>query len=217
MTFTSFILFLSNLPILAVGLYAITLRDRLRGALLPIAIFSWVAIIVQAGSVYFWFQSWNNLPFLHVFTPLGVICISWFYMRLWDAYIPSWVLTTIAASFVVFSIVNTIWFQDVKTFNSNAITVQCILITIYALSSFFLAMEDQYTETMAEKAQGYAWINAGLFIYYASSIVFFSFGEVMMTRFFDKEDSRVIWTAQAFFSTVMYISIFIGLWKSPKQ
>jgi hypothetical protein len=60
------------------------------------------------------------------------------------------------------------------------------------------------------------WINSGLFIYYASSLVIFFYSD-LIEKAFSRIFNLQTWILHSFFSTVMYCCFFIGLWNRPRN
>ena len=178
--------------------------------------FIFVSFIVQIiASILYYFQI-NNLPVLHVYTVLGFLCLIRFYNQLFKGFIKPIVLWIVAIVFTIYSIINSIFIQDILTFNSYALSVEAIIIIILALSTFGLMMNDIVREKRVEIIKSLNWINTGLFIYYSSSLLVFYSGN-MISSYSLTPLVRYTWFIYALFSVIMYICFFIGLWKRPRK
>lgn len=60
------------------------------------------------------------------------------------------------------------------------------------------------------------WINSGIFIYYASSLLIFHFGDII-TKLAPSSMVDITWVVYSFFSMVMYGCFFIGIWKIQRK
>ena len=213
---TNLFIILAYVPVLVVSLYAF--RTRRSGP--ELAVFFWFTLlsgVVNSGLQICWFYQLNNLPLFHLYVPLAFALLCWFYQIVWQGLAPKWLMPVLMGGFVLFSFINSLFFQGIFTFNSNALTVQSILLVMLSLSTFSLLLNEEIIVHNRTTIVSLNWINSGLFIYHASNLVMFYFGEIIMIRAFPPEMGRYAWLPHSFFSTVMYVCFFIGLWKSPKR
>lgn len=155
------------------------------------------------------------MPVLHLYVASGLPCIFWFYKTVLGDYIHTRIFAGTAAAFLAFTIVNSLFVQDIFRFNSNALTVESTLIIIIALFTFIFLLNDTVKEVNIPDRKGLTWINSGLFIYHLSCLLIFYFGDTIIFHF-SLELSRFTWIFHAFFSIVMYTCFFTGLWKRSK-
>jgi hypothetical protein len=212
MNFSESIILVSHLPILATVVYA-AVRYKTLGP--ELKVFSWFIFLsglVQFVSLAFWFAHKNNMPLLHFYVAAGFVSLAWFYKTVLKGFINEGIIWAIAILFLLFTTGNTFFFQPVLTFNSNALTVESILIIILALFTFIFFLNDIVKETGGTDIKSLNWINSGLFIYHSSSLLIFYFGATIIGMF-SKSLSQYIWVFHSFFSIVMYTCFYIGLWK----
>lgn len=157
----------------------------------------------------------NNMPLLHVYVAAGFTCLAWFYKTILNRFINAKIIWSVAILFLLFTVINSLFFEDILTFNSNALTVESILIIILALFTFTFFLNDIVKETGGHDIKSLSWINSGLFIYHSSSLLIFYFGAVI-THTFSKNLNLYTWIFHSFFSMVMYTCFFIGLWKRSR-
>ncbi len=214
-TITEFIIDYSNIPTFLVGVYTLVIYKRLPREIKYFSWFIFVSVIIQAIASILFYNRENNLPVLHIYTVLGFVFLINFYNQIFDGLIKPRILWTLGILFVVYSIINSIFIQDIYTFNSYALSVQAILIIILSLTTFAFLMNDIVREKRIEIIKSLSWINAGLFIYYSSSLLVFYFGN-MINSISNSPLVRYTWFIYALFSIIMYICFFVGLWKRPK-
>ncbi|MEP5072307.1 MAG: hypothetical protein ABJQ96_16630, partial [Crocinitomicaceae bacterium] len=106
--------------------------------------------------------------------------------------------------------------QDIYTFNSYALCVEAVIIIILSLTTFVFLMNGIVKERRLAIIKSISWINAGLFIYYSSSLLVFYFGN-MIISFAQSPLVRYTWFIYALFSIIMYFCFFVGLWKRPRK
>jgi hypothetical protein len=183
--------------------------------LFSLRVFSWFLFVsagIQFLALYFWFHHWNNMPLLHIYVAGGGVLLLWFYRTVLGDFVNSAVLWSGAALFFLFSVINSVFVQPVLTFNSNALTVESVLILILALFTFGFLLNDNVKTRDGHDRQSIGWINWGLFIYYSSSLLIFYFGSTI-TRQFSFDLNQYTWIFHSFFSMVMYTCFIVGIWK----
>jgi hypothetical protein len=186
------ILVLSNIPICASMVLALSKYKRLS---VEWRIFSWfiiVSAVIQCISVGLWWFSINNLFLNHILVPAGSICIAAFYKRLLKGFINGKVILQVLGIFLVATMLNSIFVQPVTTFNSYALALQCILIVILSLATYILLMNHSDYLNSEIDSHSLNWINSGLFIYYASVLILFYAGDAMI-KSLSIEVNRYAW------------------------
>lgn len=212
MNFPETIIIVSHIPIGVTVGYAAILHKRFDADLKVFSWFLFLSGLVQFVSLYFWFHRWNNMPLLHVYVAVGLLCLAWFYQKLLNGFISGWIIGFVTALFMLFTVVNSLFIQPVMTFNSNALTIESVLITILSLFTFTFLLNDSVRQSGGHDTKSLGWINSGLFIYYSSGLLIFYFGATF-TRTFSFQLNQYTWILHSFFSMVMYTCFFIGLWK----
>jgi hypothetical protein len=209
------IIILSHVPILLTVVYAALLYRQLGADLRVFSWFLFLSGLIQFTSLYFWFHRWNNMPLLHLYVAAGFAFLAWFYQKVLSGFISVWIIGSVTALFTIFTIINSLYIQHVMTFDSNALTIESVLILILSLFTFTFLLNDSVKETRSHHISSLSWINSGLFIYYSSSLMIFYFGATI-TGSFSRVLGQYTWIFHSLFSMVMYTCFFIGLWKRPK-
>ena len=211
MSVARIIIIVSHIPVFAVALYALFIYTRLKVELKAFAWFLFCSGILQLVSLIFWFLEKNNLFILHALVPLGFVFLAAFYRKILADFLHPMVLVITAAGFVVFSVINSVFFQKPDVFNSNALTVECVLLVILSLSTYTLFLNKTVINRDQKAFAGINWINSGLFIYNASTLLIFYFGEYITSNI-GLELSQYTWVVHSAFSVIMYFCFWKGLW-----
>ena len=210
------IILLSCIPVFATAAYACVYFRRLDEKLRVFSWFLFLSGIVQLVSVILWWFRYNNMPLLHLYVAAGFVCLAWFYKTVLRDFIDRRVINAIIGVFLVFTFINSLFFQSVLTFNSYALTLEAVFIIIFSLSTFILSKHEILKDVNLSTFRSINWINAGLFLFYTSDILLFYFGDAI-TDYFPAYMNRYTWVAHSFFSVIMYSCFFIGLWRSQKN
>jgi predicted ferric reductase len=161
------------------------------------------------------------MPLLHFYVVAGFLLLALFYKEVLSEYINTRIIWFVAILFSLFSIFNSIWLQPIKSFNSNALTVQSVLILIVTIFTYIVFLNKIVKEKNKKDIPALNWINSGLFIYNASNLLIFYFGSSMMRSAIVKKlpVEMVVgtWLLHAFFLAIMYICFLIGLFKAQKE
>lgn len=215
---TNFILLaIPYLPLFLALLYTLIKYRILQKEFKVFAFYLLVSFCIQVFASVLSFFSINNQVLLHVYVFVVPIPIVWFYILVLEGYIAKKILNTVLLLFLMFTVVNSIFFQKMDAFNSHAITVLSVLLVILSLSTFLLLLEEKARNNARNNHMSLNWINSGFFIYHASSLILFYLGDVIMKKTFPLEFGKSSWLLHAFFLTTMYTCFLIGLWKSPKH
>lgn len=216
MDVSKFILVSANVPILATCVYAGRKYHTFNSDLRAFAWYIFATSIIQCISVTLWALNMNNMFMLNLYINIGFFLLLRFYADVLNGFISNKVLWVTGILFCSFNlgylVLNDAWFS----FNSISLAAESVLIIILALSTFIFLLNHNVQVLKQGRISSLNWINSGLFIYFASNILLFYFGEIIMNTF-SKALSRFIWVLHALFSVIMYMCFLIGLWKrSPR-
>lgn len=165
-----------------------------------------IACTVEVISYIWMKQKWNNLPFLHFYTISEFILLYLFYDIFFGNTFPKRLLRGIAISFVLFSVINSLFIQNIFEFNSYARGLEALLLIILSLLCFYkISISPQDTG-------GIPWINAGILVYFSGGLTLFILSNYILP--FSNSINTLIWAIHSFLSIFLYIVISIGLWKS---
>lgn len=215
MHYHQIIIIASHMPILFTAAFAAVNFHKLDIRFQRFCYFLFFSAIIQGTSLVYWFLQKNNMPLLHVYVPVGLALLAWFYKTLTQTFINPRIINCITLAFLVFSILNSLFFQPVSSFNSHALTAQAIIILVWSIFTYIVHLNLPYSSDRKD-IKNLNLINSGLFMYYASTLLLFYFGNSIM-KLYSVSISAYTWMFHSFFSTVMYIFFFISLWKQVKM
>lgn len=210
------ILEFASIPVYVTTLYAILTFRKLRRELRIFTLFIFLSGLIELISTIMWYQRINNYPLLHIYVAMGFIIQVWFYYEVLRKFISKNLIISVGVIFTLFTIINSIFFESIDTFNSNALTVQSILVIIFSISTYMLFLNDIVkNESDMKLTRSLNWINSGLFIYYSSSLLIFYLGDYF-TKNFSAELNQYTWAVHTLFLMAMYCCFFVGIWKRPQ-
>ncbi len=204
------------IPVTLVAGFVLLRYKNLPGILQKFSWYLLLAGVVQPVSTALYLRDINNMPLLHFFVVTRFVCLIFFYQQLLRAYIHPSILKVIGVLFVAFSLVNTLFIQPVTTFNTYAITVESTLVIILSLTTFIVLLNDTVREKKAHLLSSINWINAGIFIYYTSSLLITNSASILDPSKFPKT-TWYLWQFHAITYATLIFCGFMGLWKRPSH
>ena len=132
----------SFLPTLLVAAYAAFVYKKLPHR---IQVFTWFILlsgVIEAISRVLWFNGKNNMPLLHIYVAVGFLCLSYFYRYLLKDFVNPKIIWILQIAFTAFTLFNSLFVQNVYTFNSYALTVESVILVIFSLTTNMLMMND---------------------------------------------------------------------------
>lgn len=168
-------------------------------------IFLVFAFIIQITALIFTRLKIYNLPLLHIYTLLEFISLSLFYKDIIKKEFSlkkHFNLLIIIISILI--ILNSIFLQDIYTFNSNAKTLTQVIYIGYALAYFFQAPFER-----SDLSKLLISINSAILLYYAGSLFIF----MASSAFFQlTEMYRFFWVINALLYLIFQLLVFVALW-----
>lgn len=216
MSYTKLIMSIPYVPLLAVCVYAAYHYRNLPKAHKVLSWFVFFTAAIQFTSLYFWIEEFNNMPLSHLYTALGFAGIAWFYREVLRNYIDHRIFLWAAILFVAFNIVNALFFQPIFTFNSYALTAQCVLVITLSMATHIVLLNESVKQEKRGQLRSLHWINNGFFVFFSCTILLFYFGKIIIDSF-SVQVSLYSWILHSFFATILYICLFIGLWTRPQN
>ncbi|WP_108804739.1 hypothetical protein [Aquimarina sp. Aq107] len=170
-------------------------------------------VIVEITSRLLWYKKINNLPVYHFYIIIEFILIIYIYRDELSRLFPKLFFAILSIGFTIFSIGNTLFLQDINTFNSNATTLLGIIVIFLSLSYFYALLKE--VKYSALETNPMFWINAGFLIYFSSNLILFFINNNMFQG--STEASYLVWGLHAIVNIVLTIFYTIALWVSPKK
>ncbi len=172
-----------------------------------------IVFIVEFIANILWYQKINNLPLYHFYAVIEFVLIINIYRIVLTKIFPKKFFIILGVAFTVFAVVNTVFFQNLNTFNSNVTTLLGIIVIFLSLSYFYALLKE--VKYSALETNPMFWINAGFLIYFSSNLILFFINNNMFQG--STEASYLVWGLHAIVNIVLTIFYTIALWVSPKK
>ncbi|MCG8576659.1 MAG: hypothetical protein MI810_17400 [Flavobacteriales bacterium] len=202
-----------SVPIIITAIVAFYHRNRSSESQRTIRQLVVVALITQLISYWLWRKALNNLPILHLYTPLEFVLIIRFY-KVWSGdFIVQKRLNWLAYSFVLVAIINVIFFQSLFEINSYIRGLESVIIIILSLSFWAKIMRELQIERLVQSPL--FWFNTAFLIYFSVNFILFVFSSDLNKLAVEKAIQP--WLVHCFFMTIYYLLLAIGLWRKQHQ
>lgn len=217
MSLVNAILLLTNVPIFIVALYSAFYYQRFGRELKIFSLFLFLSAVIQGTSVVLYLFDMNNMPFLHMYTSVGGVLLILFYRAILKKYLSERILAWLAVLFVLFSVLDSLFYEHIFSFNRYALILQSMIMLILGIATFSLLLQEKSHLENELLRKSINWINSGMFIYFCSTLILYYFDDYLEQINIDYINFRLLWILHSLFTVTMYSCFFIGLWKSPKN
>ena len=217
MTIAKLTFITADIPILIAGIFAVINYKSYPKSLQIFSLFLILSCCIQLSSTVLFLYRINNMPLLHLYTPLSVWFLIHFYREILKDFLSKNILKIAAFAFIAISSINSIFFQDIFDFNSISLTIQAIIMTVLSLATYSLYIQKVFYVKNIHFIKTLIWINSGIFIYFTSNLLLYYYSYYLVKADITRVDFMNTWMLHSLFSNVMYVCFLIGLWKYSKQ
>ncbi len=131
------------------------------------------SFIAQGVSTIFWIFKLNNLTILHIYSLFQFVAFAAFYWSTTDKRAKKKLILISSGVVSCLLIINSIWNESLRDFNSIGIFVSNGTVIVFAVSYFFEVLS---AESSVKK---YFIINSGILLFTCESLVVFLFGNFL--------------------------------------
>lgn len=175
-----------------------------------------VGVLISIVQSVHFLQKNNNLYTFHIFIPIEFTFLSLFFRDVLHKSIPKKVFHILIVLFLIFSVINSLFLQELKKINTYNIFIESVI--IIGLASFYFIRGVRKMETLKEfqETNYIFYMVAGIFLYFLGDFFILSLMNFIYEHA-DREFARFTWFLHIIFTWVYYILIGIGIWKIPKK
>ena len=166
--------------------------------------------VVNACAAFMAFRRINNLPLLHVYTIVEFVFLGLFFYQFIKRPVVRKLILAGILLFPVYGFINFTFVQNLHVFNSYTRPVEAVLLITCSVVYFYNRTLDN--QDHAWHTQPETWIVTGILIYFSSSLVQFSFSNVV-SSLAGRETKLFIWAIHATLVLIMYLSFAVGFSK----
>lgn len=167
------------------------------------------AAVTELISRVLWSFKVSNLFLYHIYCVAEFSLLIILYRRNLKGLIHPHFFTSLIAAFILFAVVNTLFFQNLRQFNSNVMFVECLVLIILSILYFFKELRDLEHRNL-EKVPMF-WINASVITYFSGTLVlFYAVNDLIPVPL---KDQGIVWGVHALFNIFHYglYSVALGI------
>jgi len=153
-------------------------------------------------------QNINNMPVAHIYTFLELILLSVFYMNVFRQSFFRYLIAFLSLSLLVFLAIDTLLPGKIYHFNNNGKSLEALLFILCSVGYFISALDTDHKAAKSSPVLTY--INAGLLVYFSSSLVLFIINTIDLRYV---TISILVWDMHASFLLLMFMLFARALWK----
>lgn len=176
----------------------------------PFRYFSWyliLSVLINVPAFVLAFNLKNNLPLLHLYTLVELVMLGFFFAEVLD------LKTNVKFRWTFISIIglvilNTIFLQDIFTYNSYSKTLSQVFLLAMTVAYFFNI--DQVKERVETKyLTPLNFIHGSFLVYLAGSIFIFMSSSFLVTN---AAVLNKLWLVNGFLSLIFQVLIIYSIW-----
>lgn len=167
-----------------------------------------LALLIELTGRILWHLRINNLFLYHFYSVAEFVLLGVLYVRHLDGLIESVYIRFILAVFVLFALVNTLFFQSLQQFNSHVTFAESLLLIIFSILYFYKELRDLENRNLDRVPM--FWINTAVITYFSGALVLFHVANDLIPE--SMKVKGVVWGIHALFNIVHYTLFAIALW-----
>ncbi|MEM6684568.1 MAG: hypothetical protein AAF617_02140 [Bacteroidota bacterium] len=167
-----------------------------------------VAAIISYNAYTLYKNVQNNMHILHLYTVVEYIFWSLFYYQLFKKSMVKKAIIGLVVILVAFSILNTLYWQPLDTFNSYSRSLEAAFLLCFAIAWFYKVFVNG--KIIRLEKHPVFWINAGVLVYFSGAFLLFISNNFLVG--ISKQAFFQAWTLHALFLIIHYLFITIGIW-----
>ncbi len=173
-----------------------------------------LSVITQAGSLFLWTKSINNLPLLHVFTVLEFFLLFAYYSFQSKPLLTRFWFYLILVLFLSFALLDAFVLENLHSFNIYTRSLEAFIFIGCSVHWFIRSLTIDSKVILPEQ-NALKYMNAGFFIYFSGSLILFAFSNYI--NHLGRPLLMNIWTLHTLLLIVLYLFIFTGFCKTSRK
>ncbi len=206
-------LFVSYFSIGIVTLIGLLRFKRLNNDQSTLLFLVFVTIIVELAGRVFWKFDINNLFLYHFYSPIEFLLLASLYRRHLGGLIKPAMMNGLIMGFILFAVINTLFFQNLTQFNSNVTFTECLLLIVLAFMYFYVLLRDLQYRALERNPM--FWINVSVLTYFSGALVLFHVANDLIPE--SLKVRGVVWGVHAIFNVVHYLLYAVALLVKPEK
>jgi hypothetical protein len=155
----------------------------------------------------------SNLAVYNIYVVILFVFLNRIYLEILQWKYIKLSLNILLVSFVLFALVNVIFWQPIHTFHSNTITVSLVVSMVLSVAYFYQWLNK--AGDLSWKNKPMFWFNSGILIYSSGALLLFVFIERALSS--SSETIGSLWAFNAFLNIMLNCFYTLSLWIRTKS
>ncbi|MEL6588760.1 MAG: hypothetical protein AAFQ68_01695 [Bacteroidota bacterium] len=151
----------------------------------------------------------NNLPLYHFYVWFEFTFIATVFHQSYSGLISRKQLLSLIIFFSAAAILNILFFQDIWSFASHTRTLESLMVLVFAIRYFYLALQDLRVKRI-ERTFSF-WFSTAVLIYFSANLLLFIYSNMIMVE--DHSTFMQIWAMHGFLNILLYSFYAVALWQ----
>lgn len=167
--------------------------------------------LVELASRILWMNKISNLFLYHIYAVVEFSLLSILYTRHLKGLIKPVFIEVVIVGFILFAILNSIFFQSLRQFNSNVTFIECLLLIILSILYFYKLLRDLNHKKLEYEPM--FWISMSVLTYFSGALILFHVANDLIP--IPEKERVAVWGVHALFNIVHYLLYAVALFVNP--
>lgn len=200
---------ISTLSILLPLLSSVIVYKRMNKTLKRLSIFILFSTITETLTIIYFENVWNNIWISHLYTFLQVPLLTWIYSS-FIVGVRRKVMVFSCVLFLMFSIINLIFWEDLTDFNSNQRYFAAVVILMFCFFYFVEVFIE--AKIVRIELEHLFWMSSAILIYTAGTLFLFILREELIEALDDD-----YWNLNCILNIILNIGLTVSLWVGTRK
>ena len=167
--------------------------------------------IVEVVTVLLWRLKRNNNFVYHFYSVTEFLLLGTLYVRHLKLWIKPVYLQSVIILFIMFAVTNTLFFQNLKEFNSHTTVVESVLLILFGMLYCYYWLKHGGHQPL--KRVPMFWINTSVLAYFSGAMILFHVVNDLVPQ--PLKERQLIWGVHSLFNIAHYFLYGVALWVTP--
>lgn len=201
--------YISALSILIPLISATLTYNKQNKTLKRLSVFILFSVFTESVALYYGYNGWNNMAISHLYAFIQVPLLAWIFSSFIGG-LQNKIILFSTISYLLFSIINLIFWEDLDVFNSNQRYFAAVVIIMFC-SFYFIQVFVQASVVNIELESNF-WMSAAILIYTAGTLFLFILKSELM-----EEGSNDYWYVNGILNIILNIGLTVSLWVGTRK
>lgn len=193
------------IPLITAGIVFSNLDKTLK----KLSVFIVFSFFTESLAAYYFENGWNNMIISHLYAFIQVPLLAWIYYSFIKG-IRGKIIIISCLAYLLFSIINLVYWEDLIMFNSNQRYFAAVVILMYCF--FYFVQVFVEAKIVKIELEYHFWMSSAILIYTAGTLFLFILKSDMM-----EEEMNDYWNLNCILNIILNIGLTVTLWMGTRK